>query len=112
MHIWLCGARECTMISTIVKPLSAQMFCSASQLACVSCCLQQQSQVSSSLIPGMDDEAGCTPQSTGGDNMWTSTSVFDVSGAGADDAGWPPSSMCEILQSEGDNATWMPSSVR
>ena len=24
---WLCGARECSMINTIVKPLSAQMIC-------------------------------------------------------------------------------------
>ena len=35
-QIWLCDARDCSMISTIVKPLSAQMFCFANQLACVS----------------------------------------------------------------------------
>ena len=39
---WLCGARECSMISTIVKPLSAQVFCVANQLACVSGLLPQQ----------------------------------------------------------------------
>ena len=38
---WLCGARECSMISTIVKPLSAQKFCVADQLACVSRCQPQ-----------------------------------------------------------------------
>ena len=39
---WLCGAREYSMISTIVKLLSAQMICIANQLACVSRCLPQQ----------------------------------------------------------------------
>ena len=32
-----------------------------------------------------------------------SLSVFDMSGAGADDAAWTPSSMCAMPQSEGDN---------
>ena len=39
---WLCGARECSMISTNVKPLSAQVFCLANQPACMSRCLLQQ----------------------------------------------------------------------
>ena len=30
---WLCGARECSMINTIVKPLSAQVFCVANRVA-------------------------------------------------------------------------------
>ena len=38
---WLCGARECSMISTIVKLLLAQPFCITNQLACVSRCLPQ-----------------------------------------------------------------------
>ena len=39
---WLCGARECSMISTVVKPLSAQVSCFANQLARVSRRLPQQ----------------------------------------------------------------------
>ena len=32
---WLCDTREYSIISTIVKPVSAQVFCVANQLACV-----------------------------------------------------------------------------
>ena len=42
MYKWLCDAGECSMNSAIVSLLSAQMFCSAKQLACVSCRLPQK----------------------------------------------------------------------
>ena len=38
MGLWICDARECSMVSTIFKPLLAQVFCFANQLACVSRC--------------------------------------------------------------------------
>ena len=44
-----CGARECSMINTMVKLLSAQVFCLGNQLACVSRCPPQQ--VDSALAP-------------------------------------------------------------
>ena len=34
--LWLCGTHKCFMVSTILKPLSAQMFCFANRLEYVS----------------------------------------------------------------------------
>ena len=36
-----CGASECSMVSTVVKPLSATLFSATNQFACMSRCLPQ-----------------------------------------------------------------------